>query len=385
MKNRCLTLLCSCFLLTASSQEIDSALAKFNAVFTPEKIYLHFDKASYFPGETIWFKAYLMEDIFPAEKSKTLYVDWLDDDGTVLYHSVAPLVGGNTYGQFEIPSEVKSDLVHVRAYTKWMLNFDTAFLFKKDIPLVNKSSQGQKTRPAAIPSLGFFPEGGELVTGVHNRIAFKASNQWGLPVMVKGTVTDSKGNFIDSIITRHDGMGTFQLLPETGMNYTAKWKDEKGVARVTELPAAKPGGIAMQVTLDGSRRIVSLYSNNQLADNLKQLHLVGTMNGQMAFKNEISMAPASSVKRIIPTEALPSGILTLTLFDAGWNAIAERISFVDNNDYSFETSMEVLRWGLSKRKRNEIEIRVPDSIADASLSISVTDVAVDRDTSENIF
>jgi hypothetical protein len=179
-------------------------------------------------------------------------------------------------------------------------------------------------------------------------------------------------------------MGTFLVLPEPGTGYVAKWKDEKGVVHTSDLPAAKPAGIAMQVTIEGTKRIVSFNSSSQLNDNLRQLHLVGTMNGQFAFKNEVSVSPASAVKRLIPTEALPSGILTLTLFDAAWNAIAERVTFVNNNDYSFQTSMEVTHWGLSKRKRNEIEIKVPDSLAETSLSISVTDVAVEHDTSENI-
>jgi hypothetical protein len=46
--------------------------------------------------------------------------------------------------------------------------------------------------------------------------------------------------------------------------------------------------------------------------------------------------------------------------------------------------MEVQRWGLSKRKRNEIEIRIPDSLQGANLSIAVTDAAIEKDTTENI-
>ena len=180
MKNLCLTFLCFCFLCSASSQEIDTALAKYASNYIPEKLYLHFDKATYLPGETVWFKAYLMEDLFPGEKSKTVYVDWISDDGTVLYHSVAPLVAGNTYGQFEIPTETTSDLIHVRAYTKWMLNFDTAFLYSKDIPVLGKPAS-KSARPALTPSLHFFPEGGDAVVGVSNTIAFKATDQYGYP------------------------------------------------------------------------------------------------------------------------------------------------------------------------------------------------------------
>ncbi len=45
--------------------------------------------------------------------------------------------------------------------------------------------------------------------------------------------------------------------------------------------------------------------------------------------------------------------------------------------------MEVQRWGLNKRARNELKIKVPDSLV-ANLSIAVTDAAIGTDTSNNI-
>src|SRR5215213_3411975 len=91
------------FTVSSNAQSLDSTLEKFGKDFVPEKAYLHYDKASYSPGETIWFKAYLMEGLFPAPESKTLYVDWIADNGNVLYHSVSPLVDAVSNGQYSIP------------------------------------------------------------------------------------------------------------------------------------------------------------------------------------------------------------------------------------------------------------------------------------------
>ena len=191
MKTLCFALSCFFSLSAVTAQQIDTNLAKYSTSFTTERVYLHFDKSSYMAGETIWFKAYLTEELYPAEKSKTLYVDWMTDDGTVLYHTVAPIVTGNTSGQFEIPSDINADFIHVRAYTKWMLNFDTAFLFKKDIHLLNKTVKTANAKPASSPVLSFFPEGGDLIESVSNRVAFKANDQWGLPVKIKGVIIDN--------------------------------------------------------------------------------------------------------------------------------------------------------------------------------------------------
>jgi hypothetical protein len=371
-------------LSVANSQSLDSALAKVTANYQPEKLYLQYDKSSYYAGETIWFKAYLMQGIFPADESKTLYVDWISDNGTVLSHTVSPVVDAASNGQFEVPAEYNAGSVHVRAYTKWMLNFDTAFLYSKDIHILPKNPVAAKTLVGIVPSVQFFPEGGDMIAGVKNRVAFKANDQYGRPVKIKAKLFDNKGTLIQSFSSIHDGMGSFSFTPQATLIYTVKWTDEKNTEHSSILSQIKPAGVSMQVTVDGKKRIIAINAGDQLENNLHQMHLVGTMNQILIFKNDIALTENNSAKRIIPTENLSSGILTLTLFDANWNAIAERITFVNNNDYSFQPQMEVQRWGLSSRKRNEIEIRVPDSLQDANLSISVTDAAIEKDTTDNI-
>ena len=384
MKKSLLLFVAIFFLKNSFCQSLDSTLIKHAKNFGQEKAYLHFDKSAYYAGETIWFKAYLMEDLFPLEGSRNLYIDFIANDGTVLNHTVSPIINGATNGQFEISTDYKFDLIHVRAYTKWMLNFDTSFLYNKNIRILNNNSTGSQKAPAIIPSLQFFAEGGDAIAGIGNRIAFKANDQWGRPVKIKGIVQDSKAVFVDSLISIHDGMGSFYFIPKEGNSYTAKWKDEKGIAHTTNLPVIKSNGLSMQVSHNGTKRVININSSTSLAENLKQVHLVGTVNQRMVFQTDIPITEGTNIRRLIPTELLPSGILTLTLFDVNWNAIAERITFVNNNDYSFETTMQVLHWGLGKRKKNEIEIILPDSLEGANLSIAVTDASIENDNSENI-
>jgi hypothetical protein len=323
-----------------------------------------------------------MEDLFPSENSKTLYIDWVSADGSVLSHSVSPVVEGTTNGQFDIPADYKGSFVHVRAYTKWMLNFDTAFLYNKDIRIL--ASNGPKDiRTPFVTTLQFFPEGGDAIAGVSNRIAFKANDQFGRPVTVKGVIVDEKGTTIDSFRTVHNGMGSVLLTPAIGKVFTARWKDVNGKLQTSLLPTVKADGIAMQVNNNGTRKVITL-NGGQLPDELRHVHLVGTMNQRMAFKADVDLTSNTSAKRIIPVENLPSGVLTITVFDRDWNAIAERVSFVNNHEYRFQPTFEVKHWGMGKRKRNEIEIKVPDNLQGASMSISVTDAAIETDSSENI-
>jgi len=367
----------------ARSQALDSTLAHYNRNYQPEKVWLHYDKDVYQAGETIWFKAYLMDGLFPAQQTKTIYIDWVGDNGEVLAHTVSPVVEGTSNGQLDIPDNYTGNFIHVKSYTKWMLNFDSSFIYSKDIRILNKNISTKAISTASITTVDFFPEGGDAIAGISNRVAFKAADQYGLPVSIRGVIEDNKGTLIDSFRTKHDGMGSFIFTPIAGTIYQAKWKDGKGIAHTSELPTVKTSGTSLQVVISEKKRIVTIQSN-AAEDRFKMLHLVGTMNGGIAFKSEVNLAATKISRKVIPTENLPSGILTITVFDADWNAIAERITFIDNGDYSFATSLEVVHWGLNKRAQNDIRLNVPAGLQGANLSVSITDAGIEADSSSSI-
>jgi hypothetical protein len=370
--------------LTAKAQTLDNALQLYSERYQEERAYLHYDKTAYLPGETIWFKAYLMKGIMPADDSKTLYVDWVDDKGTLLSHASFPVVpGGVTHGQYDIPANLKSRQINVHAYTKWMLNFDSSFVYKKTLKIIAPKSAGVVAKPTIIPALEFFPEGGYLVTGIKNKIAFKAVDQWGRPVAIKGIIQKDKA-FEDSLRPVHDGMGFNYLIPEKGATYTARWKDEKGKEYTTPLPAAREEGVSVQIGIAPAKRFFTLTRTSEASENYKSLQLVGTMHQTLVFKAKANLLTTTSTSGSIPIETLPSGILTITVFDNEGNALAERITYINNNEYKFKTDINVQRWGLSKRARNEVEIIVPPNIV-ANLSVAVTDAGIETDSSSNIF
>ena len=368
------------FLTVLKAQNIENNLEVMANKFPQERIYLHYDKSSYAPGETVWFKTYIMQAIYPADDSKTVYIDWSDQNGKLLLHTLSPLLDGTAFGQFSIPENYSGKYVHVKAYTKWMLNFDSSFLYEKDIRILSDSvSQGQAI--VIKPELNFFPEGGDVIAGVTNKIAFIANDQFGRPIKIKGEIKSSKGEVAGDLTVIHDGMGFFFLRPENGATFTAYWKDEKGASHTTPLPDIKNSGASLQVTITGSKRNF-LVTASPDSKNIQSVHIIGTMYQQPVF-NIVKDIKDGTAEGIIPTQSLPSGILTITVFDAQWRPLAERITYVNNEEYLFQPQMDVQHWGLNKRAKNEIEITVPDSLY-ANLSVSVTDIGIDHDTSDNI-
>src|SRR5690349_10437087 len=78
--------------LPGNAQKIDSMMNVYRDNFPQEKIHVHFDKSYYNPGETIWFKAYVMTGITLSEISKNFYAELINNKGEVIQRIVAPIL-----------------------------------------------------------------------------------------------------------------------------------------------------------------------------------------------------------------------------------------------------------------------------------------------------
>lgn len=360
------------------SQDFESTFQTYSQHYVSDRIHIHFDKTTYSAGDTIWYKGYLLNGIQPVSGSKNLYIDWTDSNGKLIERSVDPIVSGITFGQIAIPANYKDAYIHAKAYTKWMLNFDGAFLFDKDIRVLSDSTKKQRSA-APEASITFFPEGGTLINNLVNKVAFKITDQYGRPVKGSGTLMVD-GKPTEKFKSLHDGMGFFFLRPEPGKKYTASWSDEQSRQYSADLPPATNEGIAMQIGLMQGKRSFIIKGTDSFAS--KSIRMIGTMFDQPVF-DIVRTAQDGLIQGIIPVNTLPTGILRITVLDDQYHPLAERITFINNDNYQFETKMEVLHWGLNKRARNEIEISIPDSMA-ANISVAVTDGQIDFDTSSGI-
>ncbi|MEO8171604.1 MAG: hypothetical protein ABI581_00920 [Sediminibacterium sp.] len=373
------------FITTVNAQKIDSVLSLYHDNYQPEKIHLHFDKSTYNKGETVWLKAYILAGENISDYSRNLYVDWYDDAGQLIKHTVNPVFESSARAQFNVPENYKGEILHLKAYTRWMLNFDTVFLYVKDLRITNGDTLVKTIRkPSIATSIHFFPEGGELVNGVASTVAFLANNQSGNPVAIRGAILNSKNELIDSFASAHDGMGSFSFEPAARETYTCNWVDEYGIDHTTAMPSAKNNGVVMESQLLSNKVVFAIKRSGETTDNFKTLRIVASMNQQMVFSAAINLGNKKISAGEIPTGSLQTGILQLTLFDANWIPVAERVLFVKNQEYAFSPQVRMTTQRFGKRMKNEIEITVPDTLS-SNLSVSVTDAGLVHDSSTNIF
>ena len=379
MKNLYVTACCVILLIFSTdslfAQEVDSVINIYGDQFQQEKIHIHFDKSVYNKGETIWFKAYLMAGAEASNLSKTFYADWYDAKGQLIGHTLFPVSGSSAKGQFPLPENYLFTSLHLRAYTKWMLNFDSSFLFEKDI-IVNQPPEKNTSSISPITEVHLFPESGDLVNGVNSKIAFLASNQNGDPVSIRGAIKTSNNEFIDSFFTEHDGMGSFVIDKiNADENYFIFWTDQFGIPGYKALPALKKSGAVIQAQSLNKKLLVGIQRSDIKSENLKTLYLLAHMNQQVFSKSKINLENRSFALTEINTTEYPTGVLQLTLFNASWQPVAERIVFVNNQQYQFSPKINTILKGENKRDKNIIEIDVTDSVI-ANMSLSVTDAGL---------
>src|SRR4030095_17125858 len=112
--------------------------------------------------------------------------------------------------------------------------------------------------------LQFFPEGGKLLAGITSKIAFKAIGANGLPVVVSGSVFDSKHQEAAQFSSVHDGMGVFELTPALNEKYVATISFEDGTKKTFALPAVKNEGVILEATTNSTTKLFIRVERGEL-------------------------------------------------------------------------------------------------------------------------
>ena len=372
------------FIEKANAQVIDSVLNIYEEQFPHEKVHIHFDRTIYNKGETIFYKLYILSGLEWTHLSKNVYVVWYDNNGNYIKQTVAPLFQSSAKGSFEVPASYKGDYLRVKAFTRWMLNDDSVFLYEKNIPINDVASTKTKAINALKTRVDVFAEGGELVTGLASKVAFKSTNGYGIPVFIKGFLVNSKNKIIDTLKVAHDGMGFFRLKPEVGEKYQLNWTDENAQKGTTPLLQANKEGVILKVNMDYEKAYVQVERTLDVAQNYKYMRLLVHQNQRIIYKVEFKGEDRQVQKVGLPIEELPTGVVQFSLFTKDWLPIAERIVLVNNRLHEFNAKLSVEIANVSKRGKNALEIFVKDTSA-ANMSIAITDATIVMPEQQTIY
>ena len=351
-----------------------------------EKVYLHLNKSLFLTGDTLYCKAYVVNAGIntPSSISRIVYVDLINNSGTVEKSLVVPLSDGIGWCAIPVSNVLKGGNYHVRAYTNWMKNLDD-FFFNKSVTILDGSDKKiSSVKTQANHKMYFFPEGGQMVAGLPARIGFKAIGANGLGVAVSGDILDESGNKVINFQSGFAGMGSCVFTPLPKHTYSAAVNYNDGFEDKIVLPKAETSGYAL--TIDNLNK-ENISINVMAKDAPDDVFLIAQSGNEVRYSAKLTLQNgAVGVK--VSNKKFPTGIVQFTLFGNGL-PVAERLVFVNHNNLlNMATSLE--KQTSNKRAKMKLTLHVTDNLDEpvtGSFSVAVTDATTapyDKTKEENI-
>lgn len=353
-------LLVTCWVIIAITrgQTSGTGIAGFFNKQTEEKIYIHFNKNSYAPGETIWFKAYIRGADSPFSVSNNFYIMLSDPEGRVLAYKKYPVLASSAGGDISLPAYIKAGQYSLTAVTGSMLSGPAVSIYQKNIIISGSNNDKEKLlQKDRGLQMVFYPEAGKLIAGIPAVVGFKATDENGLPLDIKGNLTTADGLIVLSFTSSHDGVGSMEFRPRADKNYFAEVETSRGVKKFP-LPGVLSSGVSLNIRDEKSGKKI-LFGRSRANDKtLDSLLLVAAIDGRIISENEILWDGYASAVTHLATDNLPSGILQVILFSKERVPLAGRISFIDNGEYRSVPSCKL------EEKNGEItaDFIFPDSL-----------------------
>lgn len=362
--------------------------------YPQEKVYVMTDRGAYFGGDTVRFRAFLVDAASNRQKtdgSKFVYVELNDPFGQVAERVKVLRTDKGFAGYIPLNREMADGIYTLTAYTVYMQNQGCDYFFRKSLPIRSnlslkydmdagltaegrlKVSVAEKGSGRAVSSesltlhspsgqiadagrkkssytfklsdevreagvvkvqfdnyhkfvalpadtgkihVSFHPQGGYMIPGEVNTVAFKAIDGAGRGIDVVGEICDSAGACVAPLRSTRLGMGTVAFVPEAGASYVAHID-----GREFPLPASEPG--AAVVTVDTSdSEVFTVGTLGAVPDGAV---LLAQCRGKMLYGAPVE--PGEQTR--IPAVSLgDGGVVQFILADSAARILSTRLAFV---------------------------------------------------------
>jgi hypothetical protein len=336
-------------------RELDRTMATYYQNASPLKVHLTINQPSYVAGDTIFFRASVVNeaDKKAIDKNTILHVMMMNPEGEAVTNQKVRLENGTASNQLIIPGSLKPGLYVLVAYHDWMKNSSPEFFFQTFI-LIHGPLQFVATQPN---TLEFFPEGGHLTAGVENRVVVKG------PPGTIGVVTDGGGQQQATFTTTENGFGSFVLKPSAGVTYNATAKNKSFA-----LPQSEAEGIALMVQKNEneSRLNVSIVTAQE---SIQRVRVIVDATSKVYYNNLLKL-DQGKLSATIPTTEIAQGVTRVSVFGEKGNLLAERLVFISANGADAGTlTLDGSRFNT--RQKVTAKVKVSSELSGTLLSVSI--------------
>jgi len=185
-----------------------------------------------------------------------------------------------------------------------------------------------KTVPILLQTvdLSIYPEGGDLIAGLSNRVYLEGRTPAKKPADMAGIIVNSAGREVATFRTEHEGRGRFTFVPAKGETYSLHVSEPAGIKTVFPLPSVKESGV-----------VLSSISNVTARQKDVALRIAATTSGdygvaltqrgkEFAFKSvSLTANRPTNVAFTLPRSL--DGVIVATVYDDNKTPMAERLIF----------------------------------------------------------
>ncbi|WP_166819670.1 MG2 domain-containing protein [Thalassoroseus pseudoceratinae] len=184
-----------------------------------------------------------------------------------------------------------------------------------------------KTIPILLQTVdvNFYPEGGDLIAGIPNRVYVSAKTPAQKPADISGEIVDASMKVVGSFETVHEGRGRVTFTPKLGESYTLRITKPSGIGKAFPLPEIHKSG----VTLQSPREVIETTQDVPLiihSTDSQKLSVSLRQREKLVVRKTIETVEGKASKvNLDPQDA--SGVLVVTVEDANGTPLAERLVF----------------------------------------------------------
>ena len=273
-------------------------------------IKLDFEKESYGPADVVSAELTVRDLKNQPVRHGSIHYSIQVDGKNITRNEIQSDADGKANINFTLPSDLKTT--------------DAILLAKINYAGIEESIARSVPIVLNKISISFFPEGGHMVEGIKNRIAFKALNEFEKGADVAGYIEDENRNIIGSFESFHMGMGAFDLVVKKQTKYFARIMKPAEMSSRVPLPTALQEGFSLQ--LDSIRDMATDW--NIYAPQEGPAHFVAQVHGEIVFSRQIDLRKGKNSVSV-STHTFPGGIAMFTLFNNSGVEQCERLVFVN--------------------------------------------------------
>jgi len=219
-------------------------------------------------------------------------------------------------------------------------------------------------------SVSFFPEGGKLVAGHEQVVAFKATTPDGQPMDVMGEVWLDGKKIIDFSST-HLGMGKFSIKTTAGKQYQIKII---GSSQDFLFPEVHHTGTVLRLIRQDHNKCKFLVTSSVETLSSSKIFISAQNRGNMLglFQGKLRN---DSLFFEVPTRDYPQGLVEVTIYNLDMEPLAERLIYV-NLDQELSIKTEMNKVGYGRKEKMILKIQTSDQKGNpvsANLGLSIYD------------